>query len=363
VNIAKLSPQTLSQIAHMNAGARFISTSAEPKLPDEVRSRACLLTSGVKDKWAILSDHLDIDYPAFTYPGDLDLGARAVRRPPIRSSVPTATNLRSDKGPWILNTLQKSWRGVSIDAPRLPQDLAARIDWTAGEQLDAMAWKLRDDTFPSNLALFTPSNFEQTEDFAQLILRQESTSVRRLTSGAIACRRSYRFGRFAAELRPAGIPGTVTGFFLHRNGPRQEIDIEFLGKDTNKMLVNVFYNPGPEGTKLEYGYRGTPTLIDLGFDASESFHTYEIDWQPDAIRWRVDGNVVHERLPWAPTPIPDQPLELNFNLWHSRSQELAGRLDLSHLPTTARIRSIAIYETRGQQHPDTIEHITAKDAK
>jgi hypothetical protein len=64
----------------------------------------------------------------------------------------------------------------------------------------------------------------------------------------------------------------VTGLFLHRNGPRQEIDIEFLGRDTTRMFVNVFYDPGIPGTKLEYGYRGTPTVIDLGFDASKTFH-------------------------------------------------------------------------------------------
>lgn len=74
--------------------------------------------------------------------------------------------------------------------------------------------------------------------------------------------------------------------FLHRNGPRQEIDIEFLGRDTTKMLVNVFYNPGHEGTKLEYGYRGTPTEISLGFDAAEDFHLYEINWQPEGVEWR-----------------------------------------------------------------------------
>jgi beta-glucanase (GH16 family) len=60
----------------------------------------------------------------------------------------------------------------------------------------------------------------------------------------------------------------ITGFFLHRNSPRQEIDIEFLGNDTTKLLVNVYYNPGYEGARMEYGFRSTPTLIDLGFDAA-----------------------------------------------------------------------------------------------
>ena len=108
------------------------------------------------------------------------------------------------------------------------------------------------------------------------------------------------------------------------------------------MLVNVFYNPGIEGAKLEYGYRGTPVLIDLGFDASKEFHFYEIEWSKHAIRWFVDKNVVYERVLWDPTPIPNLPMEFNINLWHSRSKELAGKLDKSRIPAISKIKSVTI---------------------
>ncbi|MFG3261800.1 family 16 glycosylhydrolase [Streptomyces bobili] len=134
--------------------------------------------------------------------------------------------------------------------------------------------------------------------------------------------------------------GLVTGLFLHRNGPRQEIDIEFLGRDTTRMLVNVFYNPGAAGTRLEHGYRGTPVILDLGFDASDAFHDYAIDWQLDGIRWQVDGVTVHERFLWDPTPIPDQPMELNVNLWSSESVEFAGPFDEKKLPAVLEVASL-----------------------
>lgn len=130
---------------------------------------------------------------------------------------------------------------------------------------------------------------------------------------------------------------------MHRNSPRQEIDIEFLGKDTTKMLVNVYYNPGLEGAKIEYGYRGTPTLIDLGFDAFDDFHLYEIEWSPASIRWLVDGQLVYKRVTWNPTPIPHLPMNFNVNLWHSRSEELAGRLPVDVLPTCAELKYIGIF--------------------
>ena len=163
---------------------------------------------------------------------------------------------------------------------------------------------------------------------------------------------AYLYGTFSAEIQPAAAPGLVTGFFLHRNGPRQEIDVEFPGHQRQHMLVNVYYNPGQPGDKFEYGYRGTPVMVDLGFDASSDIHLYEIEWQPDLIRWSVDGRVVHERVDWAPTPVPQHPMELNVNLWPTRSRELAGKLDRTALPAEARVRDVRINGQRWQGPPE-----------
>ena len=101
---------------------------------------------------------------------------------------------------------------------------------------------------------------------------------------------------------------------------------------------------------MEYGYRGTPALIDLGFDASEDFHEYAIEWTSTAIRWTVDGRLVYERLDWDPTPIPHLPMQLQFNLWHPRSRDLAGRLNHTELPATSELRALHV---RSQQAAGT----------
>jgi beta-glucanase (GH16 family) len=134
----------------------------------------------------------------------------------------------------------------------------------------------------------------------------------------------------------------VTGFFLHRDSPRQEIDIEITGNRPSRLLVNVFYNPGAEGAKFDYGYRGTPAAIPLGVDASKAAHRFAIEWDPCEIRWFVDGELVHRRAAWNPTPIPHLPMTLHVNTWPTRSRELAGRLALRALPASAIVRSIAI---------------------
>lgn len=138
------------------------------------------------------------------------------------------------------------------------------------------------------------------------------------------------------------VPGIVTGFFLHRDSPRQEIDFEIVGKRSDRLLVNVFYNPGGEGARFDYGYRGSPSVIELGFDASESLHRYAIEWGPGQIRWLVDDQLIHERADWDPTPIPQLPMTLHVNAWPSRSRKLAGRIAGRRLPATAVARLISV---------------------
>jgi GR25 family glycosyltransferase involved in LPS biosynthesis len=303
--------------------------------------RTLLLPLQCQDKWELLSSFLGCDYPPVFYPDRPELGQRRLLDRVGMVEMPSRLErrLKFDSSPWIIPLA--SWRGISVaEVPRQSRSAAAAT-WNKGEQLDEDRWVLRDDTFPSNLALFMPENCSRdTDGLAKLTLREQRTSVRLFTSAAIASRRTFLYGRFAAELRPPSLRGLITGMFLHRNGPRQEIDMEILGRDTRKLLVNVYYNPGDEGAGLEFGYRGTPVLIDLGFDAAKDIHRYEIEWSPQFIRWRVDERLVHERVLWDPTPIPDLPMQFNINLWNSRSRELAGKLDVGRLPAHTEVNGI-----------------------
>jgi beta-glucanase (GH16 family) len=198
------------------------------------------------------------------------------------------------------------------------------------------------ETFPGNLAVFGHQNVNYTERGARLTIEAVPRAVRRYRSGAFASARSFEYGRFEVEICAATGSGLVTGFFLHRGSPQQEVDIELAGSTPNRMLTNVYFNPGDDGTAMSFGYRGSPCWIDLGFDASSDFHQYAIDWRPGRITWIVDGRVVHERVGWDPTPIPHLPMRVHANLWAPRSEELAGRLDPRRLPATAVFRNLSV---------------------
>lgn len=116
--------------------------------------------------------------------------------------------------------------------------------------------------------------------------------------------RSYQnfgYGDYEVCMKPVKKAGTASTFFLYTgpseaenpeyddegnliNGnPWDEIDIEFLGKDTTKVQFNYYVN----------GKGGHEYMYDLGFDASEDFHTYGFRWAEDEIVWFVDGEPVH----------------------------------------------------------------------
>jgi GR25 family glycosyltransferase involved in LPS biosynthesis len=245
-----------------------------------------------------------------------------------------------DDSPWVLP--QKSGWGPRHPADRSAAptgDLLVRATMmTATPSFPRLV-----ETFPGNLASFAKDGLEHDEDGTHLLLDRASTGGRPYRSGAFASARSFAYGRFEAEIRAARGSGLVTGFFLYRDAPRQEIDIELPGSEPRTMLANVYFNPGDDGAAIAFGYRGAPWQIDLDFDATEDFHTYAIDWRPGLITWSVDGKIVHERAGWDPTPLPHLPMRLHANLWAPRSEDLAGRVNEKALPARTTFRNLSIW--------------------
>lgn len=295
------------------------------------------------DDWLSLCEHLRLPPPHALYPRVPDLGHRRLRsHEGSNPEMARGKRLKHDVSPWVAPA-QRGWTGIQVEQSTVASAVVSRRFEDDLAELDPARWMIREDTFPGNLALFRPANVRAgLAGGVELQVEKASMGVRELSAGAVSSRDHFRYGRFEATLQATDVPGLVTGFFLHRNSPRQEIDIEITGDQPDRILTNVFYNPGSDGAKYDYGYRGTPVTIDLGFDASKALHTYTIEWEPEEIRWLVDGSVIHRRALWDPTPIPHLPMTLHVNTWPTRSRELAGRLRPHRLPAAALVRRIAV---------------------
>lgn len=141
-----------------------------------------------------------------------------------------------------------------------------------------------------------------------LTLSDKGGKVSKISCGELQSTAKFGYGTFTASLRAAAGSGLNTGFFTYTGPPQgspahDEIDFEFLGKDTTKVQLNYYINGKSQGAYL----------ADLGFDASKDFHEYAYVWQPDKIRWYIDKKLVHETADGV--PIPTHPGKIHLTLW------------------------------------------------
>lgn len=141
----------------------------------------------------------------------------------------------------------------------------------------------------------------------------------------------YHYGYYSVSMKPSKDSGTASTFFTYTGPygeydeegnlhPWDEIDIEFLGKDTTKVQFNYYVN----------GKGGHEYMYDLGFDASEEFHTYGFLWEEDAITWYVDSEPVYQVTSEDEKPktegLPSTPGRIMLNHWCG-TKEAEGWMD------------------------------------
>lgn len=141
-----------------------------------------------------------------------------------------------------------------------------------------------------------------------LRLNDRPASGKPHSGGEVQLRAMVGYGTYEVRMRPPRTAGMVSAFFLY-SGPQfgtpwHEIDVEFLGKDTKRVQFNTYTN----------GKKSGEALVPLGFDASEAFHTYRIEWKPETIVWSVNGHEVY-RLDAARHPLPEAPQKLMLHIW------------------------------------------------
>lgn len=116
---------------------------------------------------------------------------------------------------------------------------------------------------------------------------------------------TFKYGYFGAYMQPSGVNGVCTTFFTYtgetEDNPHDEIDIEFLGKDTTHVQFNYFVN----------GVGDHEYMYDLGFDASKEVHQYGFKWTETEIVWYVDAKPVYG----IEGTTPSSPQRMFQNMW------------------------------------------------
>ncbi|KXN73049.1 glycoside hydrolase family 16 protein [Conidiobolus coronatus NRRL 28638] len=118
--------------------------------------------------------------------------------------------------------------------------------------------------------------------------------------------RPIHYGRYAAKMRASALPGCVTGFVMMSPG-KDEIDFEWVGKNAATTQTNYYVKGQLDYTK---GF-----IANNGYDISQSFHEYAVEWQLDHISWFIDGNLIRTVDTSSNIGLPAEPGNLIFSLW------------------------------------------------
>ena len=151
----------------------------------------------------------------------------------------------------------------------------------------------------------------------------------------------FQYGFFGTYMKPSSVNGTASTFFLYSDNPHDEIDIEFLGKDTTKVQFNYFKN---DVGGNEYWY-------DLGFDASEEYHHYGFYWGQKEICWYVDFKPVYRLVG---DNCPSSKCKLMCNHWAGNTTDSGiiawmGKVNESDCPSFSTYKNIEIADLEGKE--------------
>jgi endoglucanase len=183
--------------------------------------------------------------------------------------------------------------------------------WSNGSMFN-VTWRKRNVTFENGRM--------------QLIIDSDGLQTIPYSGGEYRSKEFYGYGKYEVSMKAIKNDGVVSSFFTYTgpsdNKPWDEIDVEILGKDTTKVQFNYFTD----------SVGNHEFLYDLGFDASEDFHTYGFEWYEDKIVWTVDGEEVYT----ASETIPSNDGKIMMNAWCGTGVDgWLNAFDDANLPLTA----------------------------
>ena len=149
--------------------------------------------------------------------------------------------------------------------------------------------------------------FAVTGGRARLTFAARKTESRAHACAEIQTRKRFGHGTYEARLRTPAGSGLNAAFFTYigppADVPHDEIDFEFLLKDTSLLQLNAHVA----------GVGGNEHMVDLSAPADGAFHDYAFVWEPERIAFFVDGRLVHTID--DPAKVPTRAAKIFFSLW------------------------------------------------
>ena len=140
------------------------------------------------------------------------------------------------------------------------------------------------------------SNVSVSNGTLKITAREESFGGRNYTSGRIRTKgmRDFQYGRFEGRIKLPSTDGIWPAFWMLPTGTPYgtwaasgEMDIMESVNTADSIFGTAHYGAESPGNV------GNGNGISTGEDFSADFHIYAMEWEPDEIRWYLDGQLYH----------------------------------------------------------------------
>jgi endo-1,3-1,4-beta-glycanase ExoK len=217
------------------------------------------------------------------------------------------------------------------------------------DAFDPSRWQLMTHTWDGNLAQFSTENTTFANGIASLQLTPAATDPAKPFRGVeMRSRDTITYGKVESRIRFAKGSGVVSSLVLiYTPWPASdwnELDVEFLGRYTDRAQSNVLVYTGPPQTP-PVAQSVTPTteeqLMTFSFDPTADFHVYAMEWTPTEARFLVDGQT---KRTWSThIDLLKLPQNILLTIWASNAPGWAGPIDANTAPTSADYDWIRVY--------------------
>lgn len=187
-----------------------------------------------------------------------------------------------------------------------------------GKKLDPKKWNvlLREHSKHNELQYYVPDEAYLEKGCLRLRSRVRDFGPMHYTSGRVDTSGKFAptYGRFEIRAKLPGGKGLWPAHWLYpqnRNWPMEYVMAEAVANGKERMIpearpwyseIDIMEYLGHEtnivyGTLHYYTFDGQKKSSSVTWksdcDYSQDFHVYGLEWEPDAMRWYLDGKLIH----------------------------------------------------------------------
>ncbi|KAJ2509246.1 transglycosylase [Coemansia sp. RSA 2049] len=145
----------------------------------------------------------------------------------------------------------------------------------------------------------------------------------------------FQYGKIEGRIRMAPGSGVVTSMLLAGPAPSDELDWEWVGKDTWTVQSMYFV----KGQRVDPNAQFFHTPGNVPQEMSAGFHNYAIEVNKDSIKWYIDDWLTRTLPRTSGVPFPSDASGTRMGVWDgSQTSGWAGTVNWAQGPFTAEMQ-------------------------